>query len=265
MAEDWDNLLILDACRFDMFETQNSIAGDLQHRRSLGSESWEFLSENFADRTFHDTVYVTANPHAPKIPSGTFHAVVNLLEEGWDAELGTVHPETVVEAVQQAQNQYPEKRLIAHFMQPHYPFIGEHGRDLNHKGISIHLSSEQSDTKRKVWTNLGYGRLNRAQVVNAYRENLDIVLNYVEDLLDSLSGRSVVTSDHGNLIGETTSPIPARGYGHPRGLNSDELRIVPWLVVEGSDRRTTVADTPTEQDETDSRVVRDRLHDLGYR
>ena len=266
MDEKWDNLLILDACRFDMFETQNTIAGDLQRRRSLGSESWEFLEANFEGRSFHDTVYVTANPHAPKLSGGTFHAVINLLDEGWDTELGTVRPETVAEATLRAQTEYPEKRLIAHFMQPHYPFIGEYGRQLEHKGISIHLPTEErTEADRKVWTDLGYGRLDREHVLTAYRENLDIVLDHVQDLLDSLSGRSVVSSDHGNLLGELTRPIPARGYGHPRGLDTDELRTVPWLIIEGTDRRTTVAEPPAERNELDADVVEDRLHDLGYR
>lgn len=266
MDEDWDNLIILDGCRFDMFESQNTIRGDLQRRRSLGSESWEFLNANFAGDTYHDTVYVTANPHAPKLPSGTFHDVINLLEGGWDEELGTVRPETVVEATLQAQKQYPNKRLIAHFMQPHYPFIGERGQNLAHKGITVHLSTEErTDTKRKVWTDLAYNRLDKDRVQDAYWENLDIVLDHVDNLLGSLSGLSVVSSDHGNLLGETTHPIPADGYGHPRGLNIDELRIVPWLLVGGSKRRTVVAETPAEPDVPDSAVVEERLHDLGYR
>lgn len=245
---------------------QNTITGNLQCRRSLGSESWEFLQANFAGESFHDTIYITANPHAPKLPHGTFHDVINLLNEGWDAELGTVRPETVAEATLQAQTQYPEKRLIAHFMQPHYPFVGEYGQELEHKGITIHLPAEErTDTERKVWAQLGNGRLDKNRVWKAYRENLDIVLGCVESLLESLSGLSVISSDHGNLLGETTHPIPARGYGHPRGLDIHELRAVPWLVVEGMDRRTTVAETPAEQDELASEVIKDRLRDLGYR
>lgn len=266
MDEDWDNLLILDACRFDMFKAQNRISGDLQRRRSLGSESWEFLESNFAGESFHDTVYITANPHAPKLPSRTFHDVINLLDEGWDAELGTVRPETVVEATLEAQEEYPRKRLITHFMQPHYPFIGDCGQQLEHKGITIHLSDEgRTDMGRKVWTNLRDGRLNRNRVWKAYRENLDIVLAHVERLLESLSGLTIVTSDHGNLLGELTFPIPARGYGHPPNLDVDELRTVPWLVVESSKRREIVAQPPEERDELGSKVVEDRLHDLGYR
>lgn len=268
IEEDWDTLIILDACRLDMFEERNYIPGDLQHRRSLGSESWEFLRANFAGEEFHDTVYVTANPHAPKLPDGTFHAVVDLLENGWDAEQRTVLPETVMTAAQQAAEQYPDKRLIVHFMQPHFPFIGDAGRRLEHGGIeqtSAKDTEDNGNSKRHVWGSLGHGRISKAHVWEAYRENLDIVLPYVETLLESLSGKSVVTADHGNLVGERTRPLPVRGYGHPRGLDVPELRTVPWLVVEGEDRRSVVSEPPVEDTGPDEHVVEQRLDALGYR
>jgi hypothetical protein len=265
IEEDWDNLVILDACRFDMFEEQSHMQGDLQRRRSLGSESWEFLRKNFAGEECHDTVYVTANPHAPKLPDGTFHAVVDLLEDGWDPEQRTVLPETMVVAARQAAEQYPDKRLLIHFMQPHFPFIGDAGRRLEHGGIERSSADDDGNSKRHVWGSLRHGRLQKAPVWEAYRENLDVVLPHVETLLESLSGKSVVTADHGNLLGERTRPLPVRGYGHPRGLDVPELRTVPWLVVEGEDRRSVVAEPPVDNDGPDERVVKQRLEALGYR
>jgi hypothetical protein len=265
IEEDWDNLIILDACRFDMFEEQNCISGDLQYRRSLGSESWEFLRANFVGEKFHDTIYVTANPHSPKLPDGTFHAVINLLDDGWNAEQRTVLPETVVEATRRAAEQYPNKRLIVHFMQPHFPFIGAIGQRLEHGGIEEPSAKDDGDSKRHVWGSLGHGRIQKAHVWEAYRENLDIVLTHVEALLESLPGKSVVTSDHGNLVGERTSPLPVRGYGHPRGLDAPELRTVPWLVVNGADRRSIATEPPVGETSPDERVVEDRLEALGYR
>lgn len=264
--EDWDNLIILDACRFDMFEDQNNLEGQLQRRRSLGSESWEFLRSNFAGEEHHDVVYVTANPHAPKLPDGTFHAVVNLLETGWDTDLQTVRPDTVVASTIEAHETYPNKRLIVHFMQPHFPFIGEHGQLLAHKGIDNPINGDTSpDHERHVWGSLGHGRLDTDAVWRAYRENLDIALEHVAELLDELSGKSVVTSDHGNLLGEWTQPLPARGYGHPRGLDVPELRTVPWLVVEGAERRSVISEAPVESTQLGSDVVDDRLTALGYK
>jgi len=265
MEEDWDNLVILDACRFDMFRDQNHISGNLQCRRSLGSESWEYLRANFSGKKFHDTVYITANPHATKLPQGTFHAVVNLLDDGWNQEQRTVLPETMVAATQRAVEQYPAKRLIVHFMQPHFPNIGNVGPRLEHGGIAGPSADGGESSNRHVWGALRHGRISKPRVWEAYRENLDIVLPHVEELLEALSGKSVVTADHGNLLGERTHPLPVQGYGHPRGLDVPELRTVPWLVVEGKDRRSTLAEPPVDNASPEDQVVEQRLEALGYR
>ena len=60
--EDWDNLIILDACRYDFFEKLNHFQGVLEPRTSRGSKTWEFMRGNFRDRNLLDTVYVTDNP-----------------------------------------------------------------------------------------------------------------------------------------------------------------------------------------------------------
>lgn len=264
--EDWDTLLILDACRFDMFSEQNYLDGRLETRCSLGSESREFLQSNFGNGTFHDIVYITANPYATTLPDGTFHAVVNLLEDGWDDELQTVHPETVVNAVKDADDRFPNKRLIVHFMQPHYPFIGEFGQQLGHKGIDNPLTQERNDeTPREIWGSLGHGRVEKEDVWKAYRENLDLVLPYAEEVIAHIPGKTVITADHGNLVGERTRPLPVRGYGHPRGFVAPELRTVPWFVVDGNERRPIEAESPVETDSVADDVLEDRLTALGYR
>jgi hypothetical protein len=45
--EEWDNLIILDGCRYDLFESVNSISGDLESRTSAGTESAQFLRKNY--------------------------------------------------------------------------------------------------------------------------------------------------------------------------------------------------------------------------
>ncbi len=42
--EDWDNLIVLDACRHDLYEEVN---GETDHRITLGSRTMEFLEKNF--------------------------------------------------------------------------------------------------------------------------------------------------------------------------------------------------------------------------
>lgn len=252
MAEDWDTLVLLDACRFDVFSEVNWIEGDLQSRLSPGTDSHEFLQGTFAGRQFHDTVYVTANPYSTGIEDGTFHAQISLLDETWDDDLETVTPDDVLEAAIQAHEDYPNKRVIVHFMQPHGPFLSEFGRT--------------------VWENLEYcrgqyapePRVSRDELRRAYRENLQYVLERVETLLDEIEGRTVISADHGELLGERQRPIPIRGYEHKRHLYLPGLREVPWHAVESGDRRRVVAEAPVRRDRVDSETVGDRLSALGY-
>ncbi len=51
-SEPWDNLIILDACRYDVFEEvfkKRNMKGKLEYRISRGSWTVEFLLENFGD------------------------------------------------------------------------------------------------------------------------------------------------------------------------------------------------------------------------
>lgn len=267
MKEDWDSLLILDGCRYDMFTERIDLPGTLESRISLGSSSEEFMERNFVDEQFHDTVYVSANPFIPKLGlnEGTFHAVVELLDD-WDEQLQTVRPDTVAEAAREAHEQYPNKRLIVHFMQPHTPFIGGLGREMVGGGWTMDHDVEDDPG---IWDRLRDGEdVPLERVWEAYKENLDIVLEEVEPLLSDLNGKSVITADHGNLVGERLSPIPTRQkYGHPYGVHAEELVKVPWFVIQGSNRREISSDSPVESnDETVSdEELEDRLEALGYR
>jgi len=266
MQEDWDNLLILDACRYDMFADHIELDGTLESRISLGSSSEEFLERNFASATHHDTVYVNANPYIPRLDldEGTFHAVIDCINE-WDQELETIRPETVADAARKAHEEFHNKRLIAHFMQPHYPFIGEAGKNLRGSGLSLEADDEQETI---IWEYLESDSTEASlnKVREAYRENLDIVLSEVKSLLNDLGGKTVITSDHGNLLGERLSPVPSRRkYGHPYGVHMEELMKVPWFIVENGSRRDIVADTPRDQETVSEKKIESRLEALGYK
>ena len=47
MDQDWDNLIILDACRYDYFKKQIEIEGELEPVTSKGAHSSEFIQKNF--------------------------------------------------------------------------------------------------------------------------------------------------------------------------------------------------------------------------
>jgi len=266
---DWDDLIVLDACRYDQFERLHSLSGELDPRISVGSATPEFLERTFAGERCFDTVYVTANPMYRHVGlDEVFHAVVDVWEEHWDEERRTVWPEAVAEATRAARETYPNKRVLTHFMQPHYPFLGETGRAITHSGIEwtkrLVEDGESSRDDPTVWTRASAGEIDDETVRTAYDENLKLVLPHVEELVDESEGRTVVTSDHGNLIGERIAPLDGKRYGHPLNTDVDGLRKVPWLVVEGNSRRRVEAEPPRDNDEVDGSVVRNRLSDLGY-
>jgi len=270
MDEDWDNIIILDACRYDLFESENTLDGRLDYRISPASATPEFLTRNFDGEQYHDTVYVTANPMYRTLGLGqVFHDVVDVWNDQWDEKQQTVKPESMAEATATAYERYPNKRIISHFMQPHYPFIGSLANKLGkHSGYEFAyrevMEEEASRDNPTVWERLEAGEVSRELVWDAYVENLAVALPHVQTFLELFDERTVVTSDHGNLLGEKPHPFAAPVYGHPRGLRHEHLCKVPWLVIAGEERKDVVKEKPTEQTPDSSDDVADRLADLGY-
>jgi len=264
MEEDWDNLIILDAARPDYFERVNSIEGTVQTRVSSGKKSWEFIDENFVGRELHDTIYVAANPFSTEIPEGTFHYVDHLHSRMWDDSIGTVQPEAVTAAAVERHEQYPNKRLIVHYMQPHRPYLGETATILRER-LDLQGYGEH-DEGIQIWGAVKQGDVTIEEIRKAYAESLKIVLESVGELLAALPGRSVVTSDHGEMLGERVFPFTTRVWGHMEGFDTPTLREVPWLEVEADVRRDIYSDPPVESDGTDlsDEAVTDRLKTLGY-
>lgn len=255
-AEDWDNLVILDACRHDYFAEQSDLDGTLNTRISRASATREWVRANFTDRQLHDVVYVSANPNYRKVADdigAEVHAYIDVWRD--DTLVGEentiVPPETVTEHALSAAEEYPNKRLLVHYVQPHYPFIGPTGEEHFDPTATLKEVSTKYD--------LTDDRLDRA-----YRENLDLVLDEAEQLLERLNGKTVVSADHGELLGERVSPLPLRVYGHPNGVYVNELVKVPWLVYQNGERRAIVAEEPVDQDDIEDEALEEQLRNLGY-
>lgn len=268
--EDWDTLVVLDACRYDMFESTSQLEGTLTSKYSQGSATAEWLQANFDGRDLTDTVYVTANPQLERNREKwdiNLHETINVwLDDGWDEETGTVLAETLTEAAIDAANRYPNKRLVVHYMQPHYPFVPSNTTfDKDH--LSEIDGSGSVPEGENVWNQKFTGQLSisRDELWSMYVDNLEYVLESVNELVKSILGKTVITSDHGNYVGERALPIPIREYGHPRGLYDDVMIHVPWLVYENGERREIIAESSTEAEEdVDSDTVSERLRHLGY-
>lgn len=267
MTEDWDTLVLLDACRYDTFADVSTLEGDLLAVDSKGSYSWEFMKENFEGRELHDTVYVTANPYAEDLSNGVFHAIESVLGE-WDEELGTVLPADVTNAVINAYEMYPNKRLIVHYMQPHQPWIGPTADTIRKRTevsgwMHNRVADGGTDHGRGEFGLVRDGVISHDEMEQAYRESLQIALDNVYELLNTVPGRAVVTADHAELLGERITPITRRWYGHPTNLKSKTLRRVPWLEVPSETRRDISPDPPVEST-MNVEAREDRLAALGY-
>lgn len=264
-TEDWDNLVILDACRYDAFAARSTLPGTLEARNSRGAMTQEWLQANFTEKDLTDTVYVSANGQFAYLDGlgATLYAFIGVW--GKEFEIGErdaaslASPERVTERALAAAEEYPDKRLIIHYIPPHAPYIGQTGRE------RIDPELKLSDFPYEINRNPA---VTRRVIRKAYAENLDIVLEEVEELLDSLPGKTAVSADHGELLGEHLPPFPLSQYGHPRGVYHEKLVTVPWLTYTNGERKEIIAEEP-EQTEDDGAFddydVEQHLEDLGYK
>lgn len=251
---EWDVLVILDACRHDMYE---EVVGPCESAFSRASTSEEWMEKNFA-KSFSDelaeTTYVTANPHSNNLNEDQFEELDEVWRYGWDEKLGTVRAETMTNRAIVEGRHTNTSRLIVHYMQPHYPFIGE---GTTYGKMNPDEMGHDGDLGHNVWTEVATGRLARQEVLNAYYENLRYVRDDVRRLIENVDGKMVITADHGNFLGEYGL------YGHPGYIPAAVLRKVPWEVIECTDKKTEMPLNPKEET-SQSSAVEDRLADLGY-
>jgi len=252
--KDWDNLIILDACRFDYFRDTADLPGRLESQISRAGTTKEFISANFSGKQIYDTVYVSANGWYSYIHEdidADIFKFISLNQDENREEYGATPPETVVKEVKRTHKEFPNKRLIIHFVQPHAPYIGEYGQKKfgQYPAEPLEKLSKRPEASKKT-------------IRRAYRENLKYVLNYIPELLDILPGKTVITSDHGELLGEQLGIFPCELYGHFEGVYVEELVNVPWNIIESDNRKTITEDWPLEDEfGTD---VRKQLEQLGY-
>lgn len=140
-------------------------------------------------------------------------------------ELGTVLPSEVNSVV---LREGLCGRDIVWYVQPHFPWVCD--RDLSLKlmrEVLIHDYMPPDVVRRKLKA-LG---VDRERIVKAYICNLFIALKGVRELLDIVKrfgiryDRIVVTSDHGEMLGEY-------GLYLHQEYDLPQLTIVPWLEVE---------------------------------
>lgn len=220
----WDILIVLDACRYDYFVKLNPFKGRLIKLEVESSDTLQWLTMNFPDK--YPYIYVSANPYCnSKIKVGSFlgaehfKKVVDVWKFGWSEELMTVPPQRVTIAT---LLYIKRERVIIHYMQPHFPSIGK---------IRITMEAWKPDPLNIVIEGHTYPKkLPSAEIIRkAYEENLQIVLNEIKNNLLPRIPRNrkvVITSDHGELLGENGM------FFHPADIKHPALNTVFWLEVE---------------------------------
>lgn len=267
LNKEWSTLVVLDACRMDLFrEAECRIEFDeVQAKTSVGSATPEWLKQTFDD-SHGDIVYVSGNPMVSRHRPNAFHDLVEVWREAYDPETAVIDPSQVTEAAINVHERYPEKRVIVHYMQPHYPFLQR--PDLNYadykfEDVGMERKNPEADDFANVWSALEAGVVDIGNVWEGYKQNLEKVLSEVVELTDTIDERVVVTSDHGNAMGERSWPVPLRTFGHPENQRLFRLVRVPWAVLDGPERTVVEGDTSTSE-ATYGDEVEDRLENLGY-
>lgn len=261
----WDVLIILDACRFDYFKNlyKSYLEGNLKKAKSPVSAENGIATSEWCKKTFkkyyEDVIYISTTPHVNSKTevngfkgSEHFFKIIDLWDHGWDEEMGTVLPERVNKEVEDIIDRYSQNRIIVHYMQPHFPYISldnpenpksraPEDRNSLSRSFRSFLGSKVrkllgGELTRGILRVLGMGSVNpmheilnkrgRKKLVEAYEENLRRVLESVSYLIESVSGEIVVTSDHGEYLGEEGF------YGHSYLPDHPILTTVPWLEID---------------------------------
>jgi len=271
---DWDTLIVLDACRYDYFfeEYSQFLKGFLKPVKSPASWTYEWLNLIF-DGNYDIDVYgghPVLNSMGREIHNykakDHFKRIVDVWSEGWDDELGTVHPDSMNTFVLKdiKEGKFKGKTMIW-YMQPHAPWVGKT------KLTEKRENWDDKEALKETWKKLRAGEIPTKELRTAYRENLQAVLKSVSKLLPYLNGKVVITADHGELLGDKRwlpKSLSAANYEHCGWLCSRKLRTVPWFEVapeevkgqrvEGS---KGIKKTSRKDDED---AIRKRLADLGY-
>lgn len=259
---DWEVLIILDACRPDLFEevcTNYDFfnASEFETRHSVASMTREWMNKTFTDEYADDileTAYICGNPFSDNLSSDQFGDLEEVWKYGWDDKLGTVPPDVVTNRSIHYARSNEWNRLLIHYLQPHVPFRNDSSRE-HTKDPKIF---GESNKDRDIWDRIRAGDEDPKRAWEWYQDNLIWVLDEVSELLENIDAENVVlTSDHANAVGEW------RLWGHPAQIPFSAVREVPWLETTANDKGTRKPNIdrhkPTDVD------VEDRLESLGYR
>ena len=234
-------LIVLDACNWRVL---SSLKPDWKINvvLSRGSSTTDWLKRTFT-KPLKDVVYISANPYTflLKEVRMNFKRVVDLPLVVWNEKLNTVHPSSVNAFVKE-NIVAGESKIIAHYLQPHAPF-------LTRTWLNKYTINFKEWGKKQIGIyNLAIRFANaRKEFVRAYISNLAVVLKYVEKLINFVGAdmKIALTSDHSEILKPTYNPFKFRKkiwlwvpwllglyklVGHESNSKIRELYEVPWVL-----------------------------------
>ncbi|RJS97461.1 sulfatase-like hydrolase/transferase [Halococcus sp. IIIV-5B] len=276
-------LIVLDACRYDVFKRLHSrfITGDLQRVWASGRWTAEYAARTWTE--YYDLTYINSMPVNSDFyfelrgkshrPSEHIETLVHVWEDGWDPERGTVPAETMTDTALGYASQMDDIGLVVHYAQPHVPYIGATEilpwnddpteESSQNTGMRQLLSEGQDRPTQRIYNRIKNGQISVHELHRAYTDNLEYVLAEVVRLVRRLDCPVAITGDHGEHLGENDR------YLHES--DSILIRQVPWFIVDPNtiDRRR-IEEKYREMEifpSDDYQVtegIEDRLASLGY-
>jgi hypothetical protein len=268
LNEDWDLLIVLDACRWDImsdvsdeydwlspvptrsyasssqdwlqktfFAGPKSTTKRLRATLSLLREPYQndVLAETLESRDTSDIAYISGNPQSTMLDKLSFAYI----KETWRYDLPhNKKTRALTDITIKYRRENPSIRTIVHYMKPHEPF-------------------KKESSNGTAWQRLQWGEYPLQELKQDYRQNLKDVLDEVEILLENTdANRVLITADHGNSYGEWGF------YGHRPYLPLDGMRRIPVASTSAEDKETH---NPSELEFEDEVEAKNKLRDLGYR
>jgi hypothetical protein len=272
-------LVVLDACRYDVFERlcPRYLSGRLENVWASGRWTAQYAERTWTGR--YDLTYINSMPvnsdfyfdlkgrsHRPRTHIDDF---VHVWEHGWDSALGTVPADVVTDTGLNYANRMDSTRLVVHYAQPHAPYIGTtkilpwSGPRSEDAGMRHLLYEDIDRPNQRIYRRIRSGDISDEELYRAYVHNLEYVLEEVVRLVRRLDCPVVITGDHGEHLGEKDR------YLHE--ADSTLIRQVPWFVVSESEigRREIESElcgtnmVSSAGDRTTAEI-KDRLASLGY-
>lgn len=246
---EWDVLIVLDACRYDVFD--NVADWPVRRARSPASKTSEWLEAAEESGLFENTTIVAGNANYT-YDRWDLRAreIKNVFQDHWDSKLGIVPPEPVLESVDESLDDGGGgKPVVGHVLPPHGPYIArvddlwlpvfpdvnvwKRGPEFAEEGISPQVA-------------MATGVIDPDEAWDAYRASVKSVWQvcrpYIADWVRD-GHRVVVTSDHGEVFGRLSE---AGLYAHPYRCYLPALVDVPIATFAPGREPRREPETPDE-------------------